>query len=194
MKHFSIIILTFFFISCSITNELNKQIDQSQKASLVNSPFETARGMTSELKMQKKYRIQYENELRELMKENKTDTIILTENYDFICFGCPADNVHIFIKSKLISYNKQIPEKNYKKTVEPLTDNLRDSTGYYYSDIIELKKEIKNGKKWNSTPEKYGTDKCFDGGHTFYTVFYPSGKIESMYMRCWIPKEFRNEE
>jgi hypothetical protein len=194
MKHFSIIILTFFFISCSITNELNKQIDQSQKASLVNSPFETASGMTSELKMQKKYRIQYENELRELMKENKTDTIILTENYDFICFGCPADNVQIFIKNKLISFNKQIPEKNYKKTVEPLTDNLRDSTGYYYSDIIELKKEIKNGKEWNSTPEKYGTDECFDGGHTFYTVFYPSGKIESMYMRCWLPKEFRNEE
>jgi hypothetical protein len=68
MKHFSIIILNFFFISCSITNELNKQIDQSQKASLVNSPFETASGMTSALKMQKKYRIQYENELQELMK------------------------------------------------------------------------------------------------------------------------------
>jgi hypothetical protein len=194
MKHFSIIILTFFFISCSVTNELNKQIDQSQKESLVNSPFETASGMTSELKMQKKYRIQYENELYELIKANETDTIILTENYDFICFGCPADNIQIFNKNKLITYNKQIPEKNYKRTVELLSENLRDSTGYYYNDIIELKEEIRKGHNWNSNPQKYGTDKCFDGGHTFYTVFYPSGKIESMYMRCWTPIEFRNEK
>ncbi len=194
MKHFSIIIMTFFFVSCSVTNELNKQIDQSQKESLENSPFETASGMTSELKMQKKYRIQYENEIRELIKENKSDTIILTENYDFICFGCPADNIQIFIKNKLISYNKQVPEKNYKRTVEILTTNLRDSRGYYYNDIVELKEEIKKGKNWNSNPEKYGTDKCFDGGHTFYTIFYPSGKIESMYMRCWTPKEFRDEK
>jgi len=194
MKHFSIIILTFLFISCSVTNKLNKQIDQSQKASLINSPFETAKGMTSELKMQKKYRNQYENELHELIKENKSDTIILTENYDFICFGCPADNIQIFIKNKLITYTKQIQEKNYKKTVESLTENLRDSTGYYYSDIIELKEEITKGNNWNSNPEKFGTDKCLDGGHTFYTIFYPSGKIESMYMRCWKPKEFRDEK
>ncbi|VBB44194.1 hypothetical protein TRIP_D250005 [uncultured Paludibacter sp.] len=194
MKHFNIIILTFLFISCSVTSELNKQIDQSQKESLVNSPFETAGGMSSELKMQKKYRIQYENELSELIKANKTDTIILTESYDFICFGCPSDNIQIFNKNKLITYNKQIPEKNYKRTVELLSENLRDSTGYYYNDIIELKEEIRKGHNWNSNPQKYGTDKCFDGGHTFYTVFYPSGKIESMYMRCWTPIEFRNEK
>lgn len=194
MKHLSLIILTLFFISCSVSNKLNRQIDKSQKSSLKDSPFETANGMTSELKMQNKYRIQYENKLNELIKNNQNDTIILTENYDFICFGCPADNIQIFIKNKLISYSKQIPEKNYKKTVKILTENLRDSTGYFYSDIIELKNEIRNGNKWNSKPEKYGTDKCFDGGHTFYTVFYPTGEIESMYMRCWTPKEFRNEK
>jgi hypothetical protein len=194
MKQLSLIILTLLFISCSVTNILNRQIDQSQKESLKNSTFETASGMTSELKIQKKYRTQYEKELNVLIKENQNDTIILTENYDFICFGCSADNIRIFIKNKLISFNKQIPEKNYKRTVELLTENLRDTTGYYYSDIAELKEQIRKGNTWNSNPEKYGTDKCFDGGHTFYTVFYPNGKIESMYMRCWIPKEIRNEE
>lgn len=194
MKYLSLIILTLFFISCSVTDKLNMQIDRSQKASLKNSPFETASGMTSELKIQKKFRIQYAEELNELINVNQNDTIILTENYDFICFGCPADNVQIFIKNKLISYSKQIPEKKYKKTVETLTENLRDSTGYYFNDIIELKNEISKGNNWNSNPEKYGTDKCFDGGHTFYTVFYPNGRIESMYMRCWTPKEFRKKK
>lgn len=150
--------------------------------------------MNSELKMQKKYRIQYEKELSLFIKNNKNDTIILSENYDFICFGCPADIIQILIKNKLISYNKQFSEKNYKKTVELLTEDLRDSTGYYYSDLVELKEEIKKGNNWNRNPEKYGTDKCLDGGHTFYTVFYPSGKIESMYMRCWTPKQFRKSK
>ena len=194
MKQLSIIILTLLFISCSATNKLNRQIDQSQKESLKNSPFKTANGMTSELKKQKKYRIEYEKVLNELIKENHNDTIILTENYDYICFGCPADNIQIFIKNKMISFNKQIPEKNYRRTVELLTENLRDSTGYYYGDIVEIKEHIRKGNNWNSNPEKYGTDKCFDGGHTFYTVLYPSGKIESMYMRCWVPKEFRKNE
>ena len=94
----------------------------------------------------------------------------------------------------MISFSEQIPEKNYKKTVEILTENFRDSTGSFYSDIIELKSEIRNGYKWNSKPEKYGTDMCFDGGHNSYTVFYPTGEIESMYMRCWTLKEFRNEK
>lgn len=196
MKQLSLIILTLLFTSCSSTNKLNRQIDQSQKESLKNSPFETASGMTSELKMQKKYRNHYEKELNVLIYENQNDTIILTENYDFICFGCPAYNIQIFLKNKLISYNKQIPEKNYKRTAKLLTENLIDTTGYYYyySDIAELKEQIRKGNTWNSNPEKYGTDKCEDGGHTFYTVFYPSGKVESMYMRCWRRKEIRNEE
>lgn len=186
--------MSLFLISCSVTNKLNRQIDQSQKASLKDSPFDTANGMTTELKVQKKYRIQYENELNELIKTNQNDTIILTENYDFICINCSANNISIFIKNKLILYSKQIPEKKYKRTVELLNENLSDSTGYFYSNIIELKNEIRKGYSWKSKPENYGTDECFDGGHTFYTVFYPTGKIESMYMRCWLPKEDRENK
>lgn len=186
--------MTLFFIGCSVINKLNRQIDESQKSSLKDSPFETANAMTSKLKMQKKYRIQYGSELNELIKSNHNDTIILTENYDFICFGCPANKIQVFLKNKLISYSYQIPEKKYIKTVEILTEDLSDSTGYFYADIIELKNEIRKGNKWNKKLEKYGTDKCLDGGHIFYTVLYPTGEIESMYMRCWTPKEFRNNK
>ncbi|NLR95124.1 hypothetical protein [Flammeovirga agarivorans] len=194
MNYFSIIILTFLFSSCSITNKLNNQIDQNQKASLVNSPFNTAKGMNLELKTQKKYRIQYEKDLRKMLKENTTDTIILKENYNFICFGCPADFVQIFSKNKLIVYRLKDKEKKYQNATLTLTDDLMiDPNKYYYNDIIELKEEIVKGNNWNSNPENYGTDKCFDGGHTFYTVFYPSSKIESMYMRCWIGKELIDE-
>ena len=192
MKQISFIILVLIFISCSVTSKLNRRIDKNQKASLKYSPFESAKGMKTVLKIQKKYRTQYENELNEIIRVNKNDTIILTENYNFICFGCPADYVQIFIKNKLISYRKNITEKKYKKTVEVLTENLRDSTGYFYNDILKLRNEIKKGNSLNKTPEKYGVNNCFDGSHTFYTVFYPSGKIESIYMRCWTSKKLKN--
>ena len=71
---------------------------------------------------------------------------------------------------------------------------MRDSTGYKYVDLDILLEEIKKGKSWNKQPDKYGTDECFDGGHTFYTVFYPNGKIESMYMRCWTKNLFESDK
>jgi len=193
MKYFSLIILTLFFISCSVTNKLNRQIDQSQKASLKDSPFETANGMFADLKIQLKYRRQYANEIYELIKLNKNDTIILTENYDFICYGCRA-SINVFYDNTLVWYEWGKTAKNYIEHVEVLSDDFVDTTGYFYSDIFEIKNEIKKGSTWNNNPEKYGTDSCLDGGHTFYTVFYPTGKVESMYMRCWTPKELRKKK
>ncbi|MBK8663294.1 MAG: hypothetical protein IPN18_16445 [Ignavibacteriales bacterium] len=112
MKQTILIIVTLLFGSCSVTSNLNKQINQSQKASLKNSPFETAMGMKSELKMQIKYRIQYDDELKTIIGKNQNDTIVLTENYDFICVGCPADYVNIFVRNKLISYQKILPKRH----------------------------------------------------------------------------------
>ena len=191
MKHLIFILSLLTFISCSVTNRLNKRIDKNQKASLIHSPFETAKGMVSELEMQKKFRSQYLKELHALLKSNKNDTIILTEKYNFICFGCPSDKVEIFTKNKLIIYKKRGDEFYYKRTIHQLTEKFQDATAFLYDDIFELKKELKNDTAWNHHPEKYGTDDCYDGDHTFYTIFYPNGKTESMYMRCWINKQFR---
>jgi hypothetical protein len=193
MKHIALIILGWLFVSCSVSRQLNRQIDLNQKSSLTNSPFETANGMVSELNAQKKSRIQYVKELNELLKLHFNDTIILVENYDFICFGCPADYVQISVNNKMISYRKQIPGKKYKKAIEVLDSILCDSEDYCYPDIVELKSEIKD-KNWNINPKKFGTDHCFDGGHTFYTVIYPDHQIISMYMRCWIPFEIRKQK
>lgn len=190
MKLISLIILTILFASCSVTSDLNTRIDRSQKTSLKGSPFQTAKGMKAELKMQKKYRGDYENDLKNLLENYPNDTIILTEGYDFICFGCPSDYVQIFINDTLLLYRKDLMDKNYKKTKKILTNHF-DTTGYFYSNIAELRQEIRKGDEWNDNPEKYGTDECHDGGHTLYTIFYPKGKIESMYMRCWVNKEFR---
>lgn len=188
MRQISIFILTLLFIGCSVSTELNRTIDKSQRNSIKNSPFQTAKGMKAELKIQKKYRGNYETDLNDLILNNPNDTIILTEGYDFICFGCPSDYIQIFIKDTLILYQKDLMDKDYKKTKKILTDY------FVYSNIAELRQEIRKGSQWNDNPEKYGTDECHDGGHIFYTVFYPSGKIESMYMRCWTPKEFRKEK
>lgn len=73
---------------------------------------------------------------------------------------------------------------------EKLSQNFIDEKNYYHSDIHELRNKIQNDE-WNSNPENYGTDNCFDGSHTIYSLIYPDNTIKSMYMRCWINKELR---
>ncbi|GAA4825243.1 hypothetical protein GCM10023331_07070 [Algivirga pacifica] len=141
--------------------------------------------MYAKLEMQKKYRVQYESELQKIITSNPSDTIILVEKYDETCIDCPADDIQIFVKNKLISYQKDVSQKRYTKAYEILTKNLMDSTGYYHLDIIVLKKEISEGSEWNTNPKKYGSDDCFGGDKIIYTVLYPKRKTESMYIKCW---------
>jgi len=192
MKHCILIILTIIFSGFSGFSQLNRQIDKSQKKSMKVSPFDTAKGMSDELKIQKKYRLQYIADIDSILRIFSNDTIILTENYDFICFGCPSDHVEILVDTVLINYERDFKSKDYIKTiafVHKSTFRLRANQ----SDLFELRNEIWSNKEWDKKPENYGTDMCFDGGHTFYTVIFPSGAMISMYMRCWIPKEIRNQ-
>ncbi len=186
MKHCTLIILTIILFGFSGFSQLNRQINKSQKESIKDSPFETAKGMSDELKIQKKYRLLYIADIDSLLRQFPNDTIILTENYDFVCFGCPADNVQILVDSLLITFSKEFGHEPYQKKTEPLC-----LTSYYTSSLVELKNEIRIKKHWYAKPNKFGTDGCFDGGHTLYTVFYPDGNIISMYIRCWITKEDR---
>jgi hypothetical protein len=156
-----------------------------------SSPFKTAKGMYKELARQKRLRPEYLTLVDSLRIIFPKDTILLTENYDFICFGCPADHIQIQIGDNIISLRKNFQTKKYEIKTEKLSKLYFDETGYHHSDIDELRKEISKGDNWNTNPAKYGTEKCFDGGHTFYSFIYPDGKIISMYMRCWINKEMR---
>lgn len=190
MKHCTLVILTIILSGFSGFSQLNNQIDKSQKESIKISPFETAKSMTDELKIQRRYRLQYIADIDKLIRNFPNDTIILAENYDFICFSCPSDNVQILADTVFANYERDIKSKNYIKTnefVPKKTFHLKANQ----SDLFELRNEIWANKNWNEKPEKYGTDKCFDGGHTFYTVIYPNGDLISMYIRCWIPKDLR---
>ncbi|MBK7627292.1 MAG: hypothetical protein IPJ16_08900 [Bacteroidales bacterium] len=187
------ILLIVLLTSCAVNRSLNLSIDSSQKAALIESPFRTAKGVADELNKQFKYRSLYLFDLDSILTANKRDTIYLQENYDYICFGCPADYVAMFIDSSLITYKLKIPDKKYKENHTVLSKYLEDNDGYLYYDILELRNQIRHVEKWNQNPEKFGTDECFDGGHTLDTIIFPSGKIESMYMRCWVPKDFRKK-
>ena len=175
----------------SYGQQLNKQIDKSQKAAISSSPFKTAKGMFKELALQKRKRPEYLTLIESLRKEFPKDTILLTENYDFICFSCPADYIQIQIGDNLTSLRKNSQSNKFETKTEKLSKLYFDKKEYFHSDISELRKETSNSDNWNTNPAKYGTEDCFDGGQTFYSFIYPDGKIISMYMRCWINKEMR---
>jgi len=196
MKKVILLIVTILlFFSCIPIGKLNMRIDKSQRISILNSPFISAKGMKTELNIQKKVRLLYDSVLDSLISRNPNDTIILIENYDFICFGCPADYVQILDNRLLITfrYNSKKKNYNYNRQNETLTEHFFDSQGYFQSDLFELTQEIKTNEFWYKNPSKFGTDECLDGGQTFYTVLYPDKNIVSIYMRCWIPREIRTK-
>jgi hypothetical protein len=191
MDKFLTILLCGFFLANLTYGQLNQKIDESQKKAIVVSPFKTAKGLNKEISQQRKIRLEYLGIIDSLKIKFPKDTIFLTENYDFICLGCPADYIQILYKNNLLTIRKYPNSNNYKRENSTLTNLYFDEQGFYYSDIHEIISEIRKSDSWFEKPEKYGTDNCFDGGHTFYTVIYPDNKINSMYMRCWINKEFR---
>ncbi len=195
MNVFNKIIFILLLCQNFAYSQLNKEIDKSQKQAVKNSPFlKSSKAMSKELKWQFRQRLQYLNIIDSLRKNNPNDTLILVENYDFICFGCPADLVQVFIKDKYIELRTDSYESLKYKIKNHSLNGKYNEGGNYLSDIRELKLEISKSDYWNLNPKKYGSDECFDGGHTFYSVIYPSNKIVSMYMRCWEPIEYRNEE
>ena len=193
MKFTLHILSIFFFLSCTPLSNLNKKIDNSQRISILDSPFRSAKGMKTELDRQLRMRVEYENILDSLIKLHPNDTIILIENYDFICFDCSADYVQILRNNLLISLNNEHNKSNYLRQNESLTKYFFDSHGYFHSELQELTEEIKKNEFWYKDPTKFGDEECLDGGHTFYSVIYPNKKIISMYMRNWVPKEFRTK-
>ena len=182
MKTAKLIVIVLLFTSCTSLSRLNRQIIHSQNESVAASPFSTAKSMGQELKAQKKYRKLYLEQILNWKSKYPNDTLLLTENYDFICLGCPADLITISSDSITKTLTKGIREKTYTPT-----DN------YPQPDLDEIFDILKSGKVWNENPKQFGDENCLDGGQTFYTVLFPSGKVESMYMRCWVDKQFRKE-
>ncbi|MEL7124443.1 MAG: hypothetical protein AAFO07_33715 [Bacteroidota bacterium] len=186
---------SILFVGCKSVkiSDLSRQIDSANKKSITESPFQSANTMHAELKNQLKVRDQYLSKVNEIRTEFPSQTIILIEHYSQICIGCFADYVKVFTNGLLIVLALDVDKKEYsEKMTRVHTKDLLFENGFY-EDIIEIFDRIDAGKKWNSQPEIYGNEDCFGGDQSFYTVSFPNGQLESMYMRCWVPKKFRNE-
>ena len=198
MKQTFVILLNLsllILVGCKTANisELNKRINTANKLSIEKSPFDSAKSMGTELKRQLDFRDEYVNKLTELRTTYPDKPVILTESYTFICLGCVADYVSIFTDGILYEYSFDSNQKKYIEKSKQISVEDLVFEGGVQDDIKEIYESVVTNKKWNETPKKYGDENCFDGSQTFYTVYKTDNQIESMYMRCWTPTEFRNE-
>lgn len=165
---------------------LNRQIDRSQKEAILISPFRNAKGMYKSLYWQKRCRPLYLTMIDSLRRVFPNDTILLVEKYEFACLQCPAKNMLIQFGDNLITRSNIDYTNKHKIRTDKLSILHEDYNRSDVSEIYKVREEICISDNWNVNLSKYGTDKCEDGGHTFFSVIYPDGKIISMYMRCWI--------
>lgn len=173
---------------CVIGPKLNKSIYESQKRSLVDSPFGTKSEAKIYPKVQAKVRASYLKDIDSLLLLNTNDTILLVETFRDICVNCPAGGADLWVGMNCLQFSKvQSTYGEYKKKAMKVSDIPYYRTSSMYEDIRFLKNETKLGKDWWNKPESYGTDMCMDGSHRFYTIFL-DGEIHTMYIRCWNPK------
>lgn len=174
-------------------SKINRRINDANALSAENSPFDSAKAMATELKRQLEYRDQYTNRLTDLINTHPNQPIILRESYSFICFGCVADYVSIFTDGTLYEYTFDNSKKEYLEKSRQMNAEDLIFEGGSYDDIKEIYDSIIADENWNIEPKKYGNENCFDGDQTFYTVFNSKNEISSMYIRCWVPTEFRSQ-
>ncbi|MGY3794639.1 hypothetical protein [Aquimarina sp. 433] len=143
--------------------------------------------------MQKKFREFYLDKLNEIQINTPNNPILISECFDFICNGCPANRISLFNNEVWVTLHFNRKTMRYDVKTKNKDINGLVSEGGIHMDVVEIYKTLSTDKVWNINPEKYGTDECLDGGHIFYTVYYPNKRIESMYMRCWLPKSIRSK-
>ena len=72
-------------------------------------------------------------------------------------------------------------------------ERTTDFENSMYYDLKIIYDNLKRKKKWNFNPSEYGIEYgCSDGSKSFYSVYFPDGVIESMYMRCWTALSNKN--
>lgn len=170
--------------------ELNMEINKSLLKSIESSPFASSKSMTKEIELQLLFRKKYIDIINKIKKSYPKRPLIILESYEFICTGCPANYVAFFNNKILITYrlenfqNKHIDQIKYIEK-----EKLTDFNNSMFDDLKIIYKNLDLTTNWNSNPTVYGTDyDCFDGSNSFYSVYFPDGTIESMYMRCWTSK------
>ena len=198
MKQTFVILLNLtllILVGCKSANisEFNKRINTANKLSVEKSPFDSAKSMGTELKRQLEFRDEYLNKVNELRATYPDKPIILTESYMYICPGCVADYVSIFTDAILYEYTFDSTQRKYIGKSKKISVEDLVFEGGSQDDIKEIYDAVILNENWNENPKKYGDENCFDGSQTFYTVYDNENIIESMYMRCWTPIDFRTE-
>ncbi len=202
MRNITLTLLILTFMSCKSQSnsipisekfielnnvKLNMEINNSQLKSIESSPFKSSKFMAKELEMQLQLRKKYIDVINEIRTEYPKNPLLILESYDFICSGCPADYVTFFNNKILITL--QLEDIQNKTLDEIQYIEKRRSTDFknrMFGDLKIIYKNLDSKTKWNSNPSEYGTElDCSDGSKSFYSVYFPNGAIESMYMRCW---------
>ena len=176
---------------CSGLTKLNEEIYQVQKRHLMQSPFESAKGVFGRIERQKGFRAkQLPPLLQDIIFEvTRSDTIILVEDYSENCINCPSDGLMVLYKDTIYSLETQINKDNraaYKTKKETFrTVSLDNSYLSDYYPFLLIKKKMERKQNWTENPLSYGSDSCLGGNYTVATVIYPGRQMESMFVRCW---------
>ncbi len=187
MKAFLYIILGLFSYSCATLTPLNKKVDAAQKIAINQSPFKSASGALGEVDQQKKIRQPYLSKLDDLRKKYPEKPIVLTEFFNVECEKCPADYVDVQTPKEIhqFHYNNGI----YEPGAETFSDTRKPKVYERFSfQVKEIYRLLERKEQWNSNPAYFGNEKCKGGAHCFYTIYFPDGRVESLYIRCWTLK------
>lgn len=195
------IILVVLTTSCSTVND---RLYRTQKRTVQQSPYKNAEGQTGSIKAQKEFRrTKIPTELLDALSSETEKPMILIEDYEEICHSCPSFQIRLQKGDTIYKVRRDffVPAQEdsiFRPTYEfeKIPFDPDSENGHYqmeYGDIIEIYHKVNQSDDWNSNPLQYGINDCFDGDHTIVSVIYPDQKIESMYVRCWKQKIFREK-
>lgn len=181
--------LISFLISITLlsfkVDSLNEKIYKCHKSNIDK--------FSNEIETQFDFRKQYIDDIIDLHHQNKNDTILIVEQYNFACDGCPASFVQIFSKEKYIEFSLNLNNNRYEsKFISALKNYKSEVLGleieYLHSDLKIIFENLKEGKKINQIQKENNTNDCYDGSNSIYTLIYPNDKLECIMIRCWKQK------
>lgn len=191
MKKVLPLLSIIIMFGCANTVNLNDRIYEVQKQELIASPYESAQYATEEIERQRRFR---QTGIPQLVKEkiftqSITDTIIVIEEFDEICFNCTASSMMVLRQDTIYIINREIEKGNtatYKTHKEPYrTVSLGNEYIANYHQFLVINKKLKNREDWAANSGWLGSDTCSGGGYTLATVVFPNQEVESMFVRCW---------
>jgi hypothetical protein len=196
MKAFLTFLILVLIYSCNGFDSLNNNIFEAQKLAVHQSPYKSAN--ETNLETQKVFRL---NKLPKLIRDKiyttagSKDTILITESFDATCMNCPSYWMSVLYRDTIYTLARKFAGGNkidYKPEAKPFIIAPKDFDSVLRSDkFFEIVNKIKKKESWKADPLQYGADDCHEGDDTFVTVIYPNKKIESLYIRCWLPPLYR---